>query len=62
MGLFDIFKGKSEKKAEGGRKKGDREIARLAKLVSTKLSQNYDRQEAIEELGRIGRPRASRPY
>ncbi len=54
MGLFDIFKGKSEKKAEGGAKKSDREIARLAKLVSTKLSQNYDRQEAIEELGRIG--------
>ena len=28
-------------------------MARLTKLVSTKLSQNYDRQEAIEELGKI---------
>jgi HEAT repeat protein len=58
MGLFDFFKGKSESKGAAPSKKGEREIARLAKLVSTKLSQNYDRQEAIEELGRIGTPQS----
>lgn len=41
----------SEKKTK---KPSDREIARFAKLVGTKMSQNYDRQEAIEELGKVG--------
>jgi HEAT repeat protein len=49
MGLFDIFKGKSDAKP----KARDKDIARMTKLVSTKMSQNYDRQEALEELGRI---------
>lgn len=55
MGLFDFLsKGKGEKPARAGAsKKGDKEIARFGRLVSNKLSQNYDRQEAIEELGRI---------
>ncbi len=56
MGLFDFFS-KSKTSGEGGgktKKVSEREIARMAKLVSTKMSQNYDRQEAIEELGRIG--------
>ncbi|MEZ4226738.1 MAG: HEAT repeat domain-containing protein [Polyangiaceae bacterium] len=50
MGLFDIFKGKSEAKPKARAK----DIARMAKLVSTKMSQNLDRQEAIDELGKIG--------
>lgn len=29
-------------------------MARMSKLVSTKLSQNFDRQEAIEQLSKIG--------
>ena len=54
MGLFDFLsKSKGEKRAESP-KKGDKEIARLAKLASAKLAQNYDRQEAIEELSRMG--------
>jgi HEAT repeat protein len=56
MGLFDFFsKGKAEKTGGGAApKKSEKEIARFAKLVANKLTQNYDRQEAIEELGRIG--------
>ncbi len=49
MGLFDIFKGKGDAKP----KVRDKDIARMTKLVSTKMSQNYDRQEALDELGRI---------
>src|SRR5258706_3536293 len=65
MGLFDFFsKGKGEKgKGDGAPKappkKGQPEIARHAKLVGNKLSQNYDRQEAIEELGRIATAESS---
>jgi len=48
LGLFDIF---SKSKEE--RPKSDKDVARLERLVANKLSQNYDRQEAIEELSRI---------
>lgn len=51
MGLFDFL---SKKKSDAPPKKSEREIARLAKVVGSKLSQNYDRQEAIEELSRLG--------
>jgi HEAT repeat protein len=50
MGVFDIFKKKGD---AAPRQKSDREIARLARLVGDKMSQNYDRQEAIEELSRM---------
>lgn len=58
MGLFDFFS-KKDKASEADGKKAtkkpsEREIARFAKLVATKMSQNYDRQEAIEELGKVG--------
>jgi HEAT repeat protein len=49
LGLFDFFsKGKDE------RPKGARDIARLERLISNKLSQNYDRQDAIDQLAKIG--------
>lgn len=49
MGLFDFFR-----KADGPTlSKQAREIARLERLVSNKLSQNFDRQDALEQLGRI---------
>jgi HEAT repeat protein len=52
MALFDFL---GKKKGEAApRKVSDRELGKLEKLVGTKLSQNYDRQEAIEELSRIG--------
>lgn len=67
MGLFDFFsKDKSDKKKsddgtvkKSGAKKSDRELARLGKLVGSKLSQNYDRQEAIDELGKLGTAEAA---
>ncbi len=57
MGVFDIF---SKKKGEAANpKKTEREIAKLQKLVGNKMSQNYDRQQAIEELGRMGSAEAA---
>jgi len=49
MGLFDFL---SKNKPE--RPKSGRDLARLERLIGNKLSQNYDRQEAIEELSKIG--------
>jgi hypothetical protein len=55
MGLFDLFKGKSEKgkpqtePAQGG----DKNVARLGKVAGDKHAQNYDRIEAIEGLARV---------
>ena len=55
MGLFDFFR-----KTDGpGQGKVDREIARLERLVSNKLSQNFDRQDALEQLGRIATAEAA---
>jgi hypothetical protein len=51
MGLFDFLS--KNKSAAEPRSKSEREIARLQRLVGNKLSQNYDRQEAIEALSRM---------
>ncbi len=57
MGVFDIF---SKKKGESvPPRKSEREIAKLRKLIGNKMSQNYDRQQAIEELGRMGTAEAA---
>jgi HEAT repeat protein len=62
MGLFDLFSKKTPadpKPTEGDAKApakaktkeaNPRELARLARVVSNKMSQNYDRQEAIDQL------------
>ena len=47
MGLFDLF---SKKKSEAPRAA---DLARYERLVSSKLSQNIDRQEAIDALCRM---------
>ncbi len=52
MGLFDLFAGR--KSPEATKKKTEREIARLARLVGEKMTQNFDRQEAIEQLSAMG--------
>lgn len=50
MGLLDWFgKGKSS----GTVSKSAKEIARYGRLIESKLSQDYDRQDAIEQLGRM---------
>jgi hypothetical protein len=48
MGLFDIFS--SKKSPDAPRKKTEREVTRLARLAADKMAQNFDRQEAIEQL------------
>jgi hypothetical protein len=62
MGLFDLFSKKTpadpsaaaaDPKAPAKAKVKEanpRELARLARVVSNKMSQNYDRQEAIDQL------------
>lgn len=52
MGLFDLLSAK--KSPAAAKKKTEREIARLARLVADKMSQNFDRQEAIEQLAGMG--------
>src|SRR2546423_14947352 len=55
MGLFDLFKSKSDKgKAGAGAGQGaDKNVARFAKVAGDKHAQNYDRIEAIESLARV---------
>jgi len=60
MGLFDIFKGKSEKgKPLAGVPAGDKNIARLGKVAGDKHAQNYDRIEAIDALARVANGEAA---
>jgi len=59
MGLFDLF----SKKTSGETKTkevGSREIMRLTRVVSNKMSQNYDRQEAIEQLSAMASAEGAR--
>lgn len=64
MGLFDFFsKAKDQDEKPAKRDKGgksDREMARFERLVSSKMTQNLDRQDAIRELGEMGTARAAR--
>jgi hypothetical protein len=48
MGLFDFFSKNREE-----RPRSTRDLARLERLMANKLSQNYDRQEAIDELTKM---------
>ncbi len=54
MGFFDRFKKTSEDKT----KPAKTDLSRFEKLVSTKLSQELDRQDALHQLSRIGTPEA----
>lgn len=49
MGLFDFL----SKKKDAAPSAKPKEIARLERLVANKLSQDYDRQEAITELCKL---------
>ena len=50
MGLFDFL----GKKNDAPKKASSREMARLTRLAGEKMAQNYDRQEAIELLSKMG--------
>ena len=56
MGIFDFL---SKNKSDQPPRPSVKEIARLERLLSNKLSQNFDRQEAITELGRMGTAQAA---
>ena len=56
MGIFDFL---SKNKSDQPPRTSQKEIARLERLLTNKLSQNFDRQEAINELGRIGTAQAA---
>lgn len=53
MGLFDIFSKKSGAPSAKSKAPSPREMARLSRLVSEKLAQNYDRQDAIAALSEM---------
>ncbi|HEX3774520.1 MAG TPA: HEAT repeat domain-containing protein [Polyangiaceae bacterium] len=55
MGIFDFLGKKSDQPPRTSLK----EVARLERVLSNKLSQNFDRQEAIQELGRMGTAQAA---
>ena len=60
MGLFD-FLGK-KKQDDGGpapKKVAPKDVPRLARLAGDKMAQNYDRQEAIDELAKAGTAEAA---
>ncbi len=53
MGLFDLFKSKS-KDSGGGERKKSGSAAKWAEAAGSKRAQAYDRQEAIQELSKLG--------
>jgi len=53
MGLFDLFRRKDSAEST------DRELLRLKKMVASKLSQNLDRQDALERLAKMGTAEAA---
>jgi hypothetical protein len=53
MGLFDFLGKKKDESAPQKAAPKSKDIARLARLAGDKMAQNYDRQEAIEELGKM---------
>ena len=50
MGWFDRFKKGTDEKPKAGKS----DLSRFERLVSTKLSQELDRQDAIHQLSRVG--------
>jgi hypothetical protein len=54
MGLLDWFRRSDAGGKDVAPAKAAREVARLSRLVESKFSQNYDRQDAIAQLGRLG--------
>jgi hypothetical protein len=63
MGLFDLFKGGTKKDA-GGTRASERPTsaaaaaAKWAEAAGNKRAQNYDRQEALQNLAEMGTPEA----
>lgn len=58
MGLFD-FLGKKKDDAAPAARKAPKDVPRLSRLAGDKMAQNYDRQEAIDELAKAKTPEAA---
>ncbi|GAC1352404.1 MAG: hypothetical protein NVS3B20_06780 [Polyangiales bacterium] len=59
MGLFDFFKGGKSKGGPSDRpKSADKNMARFSEAMS-KRAQNYDRQEALDALSKLGTAEAA---
>jgi hypothetical protein len=55
MGLFDFLgKKKDDDGVPVSKKTGAKDMQRLMRVAGDKMAQNYDRQEAIEELAKAG--------
>jgi HEAT repeat protein len=60
MGLFDFLgKKKQDDTAPAGKKVAAKDVPRLSRLAGDKMAQNYDRQEAIDELAKAGTAEAA---
>ena len=60
MGLFDFLgKKKQDEPAPAAKKVAPKDVPRLSRLAGDKMAQNYDRQEAIEELAKAGTAEAA---
>jgi HEAT repeat protein len=59
MGLFDLFSKKTTNEPKP-KEVSSKELARLARVVNNKMAQNYDRQEAIEQLSLMGNAEAAK--
>ena len=54
MGLFDFFSGGRGKASSQPKGISQRELARLTRIIGDKLAQDYDREEAIVQLSKLG--------
>lgn len=53
MGIFDIFKSKSKTNAPPPPPAGDKNTARLGRIVGDRMAQTYDRLDAIDALAKL---------
>lgn len=62
MGFFDLFKKSADTKQGGtpAASKSGKDIARLTRIVGNKLSQDYDRQDAIAQLSAMANAEGAR--
>jgi hypothetical protein len=59
LGLFDFLGKKKQDDGAPAAKKGPKDVPRLTRLAGDKMAQNYDRQEAIDELAKAGTAEAA---
>src|SRR5690242_9372930 len=59
MGFFDFLGKKQDDSGATPKKPSPKDVPRLARLAGDKMAQNYDRQEAIEELAKAGAAEAA---